>query len=181
MDEIARDLRRVRRHLAQTERRIANSELKGRVTHVDDAKRKCRVRIGTTADGKPVLSPWVSWAEASNGFVSEHVPMRVGDPVVLRSKSGVLGAGSVAEREAYSGDHPAPSNAADAAVSKTGTVTVTRRENGFEIAAGGAVFTFSAKGFEQSGGGQWHDGKPTDKTHHHTGVMPGGAETGPVA
>ncbi len=181
MDEIARDLRRVRRHLAQTERRIANSELKGRITHVDDAKRKCRVRIGTTADGKAVLSPWVSWAEASNGFVAEHIPMRVGDPVVLRSKSGVLGTGSIAEREAYSGDHPAPSNAADAAVSKTGSVTITRREDGLEIAAGGTTFAFSAGGFRQTGGTLEHDGKPIDKTHHHTGVMPGGAETGPVA
>ena len=179
MDEIARDLRRIRRHLAQTERRIANSEIKGRVTHVDDAKRKCRVRIGTTADGRPVLSPWVSWAEASNGFVSEHVPMRVGDPVVLRSKSGVLGAGSVAEREAYSGVHPAPSNAADAAVSKTGGITITRREDGLEIAAGGTTFAFSADGFRQTGGSIEHDGHAIDRTHTHTDVEPGGGLSGP--
>lgn len=179
MDEIARDLRRVRRHLAQTERRIANSELSGRVTHVDAAKRKCRVQIGTTADGQPVLSPWVSWAEASNGFTSEHVPMRVGDQVSVRSKSGVLGAGSIAERLAYSGDRPAPSAAADAAVSKTGSVTITRREDGLEIAAGGTTFAFSKAGFRQTGGTIEHDGHAIDRTHTHTDVEPGGGLSGP--
>lgn len=179
MGEIDAEFRRTRRQLAQLSRRLATSELRGRVSQVDAERRKCRVRIGTRADGEPVLSPWVSWAEARNGFTADHTPMRVGDPVVVRSPGGVLGSASVAERQTYTSDQPAPSAAADAAVEKTGSMTITRRADGLSIAIGGVTFAFSAKGFEQAGGGQWHDGHAVDRTHLHEDVMPGGGLSGP--
>lgn len=178
MAEIDRELRRLHRLNAQTERRLAASELHGRVTHVDHDRRMCRVKIGSKADGADVLSPWVRWSEPQNGFVATHTPLQIGDPVVLRSPSGVLGTASIAERTGYSGDHPAPSNAADAAVERTGELTITRRADGLEIAVGGTSWAFDAAGLHQTGGAIDHDGHPVDKSHLHKDVTPGGALTG---
>ncbi len=181
MAEIDRELRRLHRINAQTERRLAASELHGRVTHVDDDKRLCRIKIGSTAAGGDVLSPWVRWAEPQNGFTAVHSPLRVGDPVVLRSPSGVLGTASIAERTGYSGDHPAPSNAADAAVEKTGDLIITRRADGFEIAISGTSWLFDAAGLHQTGGSVFHDEVEVGRTHVHTKIRSGLETSGPPA
>jgi hypothetical protein len=182
MGEIDRELRRLRRYQSQVDRRLAALEMKGRVAAVDDAKRKCRVEIGKTADGEPVLSPWVQWAEPRSGaHTSDHTPMRIGDPVTVRSPSGILGASSIAHRDGYSGDRPAPSTAADAAVEKTGALTISRRADGLEIDVDGTSWRFTAAGLKQTGGTIEHDDHLIDKSHKHTDVEPGSALSGPPA
>lgn len=181
MGEVEREIRRLHRKISQTEQRLARASLRGEVTHVDAAKRLCRVKIGETADSQPVLSPWVSWREPSNGLVAHHTPMRVGDQVTLESPSGTIGKGSIANRTGYSGSSPAPSSAADAAVDKAGDLTITTKEGAFEIVAGGVTWTFDGSGLKQVGGAIEHDGHAIDKTHLHTDVMPGPALTGPPA
>ncbi|SIQ23743.1 Mu-like prophage protein gp45 [Rhizobium sp. RU35A] len=47
------------------------------------------------------------------------------------------------------------------------------------LAVGGCSLTIDADGFHFSGGGIWHDGVPTDKTHTHGGVISGGDHTAP--
>ncbi len=178
MAEIDAELRRHRRQISRLGRAVALVDMPGLVTHVDDAARKCRARIGTTADGQPVLSPWVRWAEPS-GFTAAHTPMKVGDPVVIRSPGGVLGTASTAHRDGYTGAHPAPSDASDATVEKTGELVVTRRQDGFTIAVGGTSFAFSAAGLKVAGGTIEHDGVVIDKSHVHTGVKSGGDLSGP--
>lgn len=179
MSIVAREIRRLHRLHAQTEQRLARAKLRGVVAEVDDAKRLCRVEIGKTADGQPVLSPWVSWREPGNGFFARATPMKVGELVSLESKSGTIGAGSIAVRDGYSGASPAPSNAGDAVVDKVGGLTITYRDGAVEFESGGVTWTFSAAGQQQTGGSIEHDGHPVDKTHAHTGVNPGGGISGP--
>jgi hypothetical protein len=179
MSVAAREIRRLHRLHAQTEQRLARAKLRGAVAEVDDAKRLCRVEIGKTADGKSVLSPWVSWREPGNGFFARHTPMKVGDLVSLESKSGTIGAGSIAVRDGYSGEKPAPSNTGDAVVDKIGGLTITYRDGAVEYASGGVTWGFSAAGQKQTGGSIEHDGHAIDKSHVHTGVIPGGGNSGP--
>lgn len=179
MSEIAREIRRLHRLHAQTEQRLARGKLRGVVAEVDDAKRLCRIEIGKTAEGKPVLSPWVSWREPGNGFFARHTPMKVGELVSLESKSGTIGAGSIAVRDGYSGAKPAPSNAGDAVVDKIGGLTITYRDGSVEFASGGVTWGFSGAGQKQTGGSIEHDGHAIDNSHVHTGVIPGGGNSGP--
>lgn len=182
MGEIDLELRRIRRQIARQDRRIASMRIKGRVTHVDDAARKLRLSIGTTAEGKPVLSPWVSWSEPRTGaFSADHAPVKVGDPMVLDSPSGVIGTSSIARRDGFSGDNPAPSTAGDAAVEKTGSLTITKRADGLSLEVGGTSWSFTAEGLKQTGGKLEHDGHAIDKSHTHTDVDPGGGMSGPPA
>lgn len=181
MSVAAREIRRLHRLHAQTEQRLARARLRGEVTDVDDAKRLCRVKIGETADGEPVKSPWVSWREPGNGFFARHTPMKVGELVSLESQGGTIGAGSIAVRDGYSGANPAPSNAGDAVVDKVGELTITYRDGSVEFASGGTTWGFSAAGQKQTGGAIEHDGHAIDKTHQHKDVMPGAALTGPPA
>lgn len=178
MSEIEAELRRSRREIARLGRALALADMPGRVTHVDHEKRRCRARIGTTADGQPVLSPWVRWAEPS-GLTAAHTPMKVGDPVVVRSPAGVLGTASTAHRDGYTGDHPAPSKAADATVEKTGELVITRKADGLTIAVGATTLVLTAAGLKLAGGTLEHDGVVIDKTHVHTGVESGAALSGP--
>lgn len=181
MGEVDAELRRLRRAVAQAERRLALAELRGHVAEVDAQKRKVRVEIGTSADGTPVLSPWVSWAEPSNGILKIAIPMQVGDPVVVRSPSGVLGTASVAERQGYSTAHPAPSNAADTVVERMGEVEIVRTADSLEIRVGGTRVRISAAGLELTGGKLKHDGINVGKDHKHTDVLAGGSRSGPPA
>lgn len=180
MGEVDLELRRLRRQIARQDHRIAAMRIKGRVTHVDDERRKLRMSIGTTAGGEPVLSPWVAWAEPRSGsFSADHVPVKVGDPMVLDSPSGVIGASSIAHRDGYSGDHPAPSTAGDAVVEKTGALTITKRPDGLSIDVGGTSWRFGADGLIQTGGKIEHDEHRIDKTHRHTEVVVGNDRSGP--
>lgn len=179
MGELEREVRRLRRQINQQERRHAAAELRGRVTEVDAEKRRVRVKIGETAEGEPVLSPWITWAEPTNSFTAVHSPMQAGDLVTVRSPSGVLGTASIAERLAYADDKPAPSTAADAQVEKTGELVITRRDGALTISASGVTWTFSAAGLEQAGGEIKHDGIKIDKEHLHTRVFTGLSLSGP--
>lgn len=180
MGEVDLELRRIRRQIARLDRRLAAVRIKGRVTHVDDAKRKLRMSIGRTAEGKQVLSPWVSWAEPRSGsFSSDHVPVKVGDPMVLDSPSGVIGVSSVAHRDGYSGDHRSPSTDGDAVVEKTGSLTITKKDGLLMIDVGSVRWTFNGSGLNQFGGNIAHDLHPIDKTHLHSDVVRGGDFSGP--
>lgn len=50
--------------------------------------------------------------------------------------------------------------------------------DGFYFNVGGTEFTLSAAGFSQTGGTVEHNGKDIGDTHRHSGVVPGGGNTG---
>ncbi|WP_043879232.1 phage baseplate assembly protein V [Azorhizobium caulinodans] len=176
---VEQEIRRLHRKVNQTERRLASSKLKGVVAEVDAAKRRCRVQIGATADGKPVLSPWIPWREPANGLLSTHTPILKGDLVTVESPSGTLGTASIAVRDAYSGARAAPSTAEDAVVEKLGGLVVTRRDGALEIQAGGVTVRIDGAGLTVTGGDVSHNGKSIGAEHKHGKVMGGDSTSGP--
>lgn len=176
---LEQEIRRLHRKINQTERRLASSKLKGTVAEVDADKRRCRVKIGATTGGKPVLSPWIEWREPANGFLAAHTPMRVGDMVTVESPSGTLGSASIAVRDAYSGAQPAPSTAADAAVEKVGALVITRTDGALEIASDGVSVRIDSAGLTVKGGDVSHNGKSIGAEHLHDKVMSGANTSGP--
>ena len=82
---LVREFRILTRRLVETERRMAQMVLPGRVAVVDHDKRRLRLEIGKADDGAAILSPWVRWPEASTGTLKVHVTPPIGTPMTLIS------------------------------------------------------------------------------------------------
>lgn len=106
-----RDEARLHYHLAELERRLANTVRVGTVHEVDAAKGKARVRIGTDPDGQPVLSPWLKWTERA-GVIRSWSPPKVGEQVRVVAPSGEIAQGWL-DTGGFSDEVTAPSSHED--------------------------------------------------------------------
>lgn len=175
---VAREIRALTRKIVELDRRLTQTVLPGTVAEVDHDKRRLRLKIGETADGKPLLTPWVRWDEAGNGALKVHVPPVVGTLMTLVSPSGTIGDGSIAHWSTYTDSDPAPSKASDAAVISLGGSSITFGPDGLTIAAD----KISLRGnVAAEGGTLTHDDINVGKDHTHKDVTPGGALSGPPA
>ena len=73
-DDVARELRQLRRENVRLHRRIALSKLPGKVKpgSQDMKTRTVRLVIGKTSDGQEILSPPVRWAQQGAGRLKLH-------------------------------------------------------------------------------------------------------------
>ncbi len=162
----------LRRQLSRTqsaERRLAQTMLYGKVVEKDAGKRRLRLKLGTSASGKDVLSPWLRWQEAGVGALSIHSEPSVGEQMIMLSPSGTIGTGSIAMRGSYDRDHASPSQSSDTAVIVAGAGRIELGPKGIELI--GDIFT--------RGGTLEHEGVYIGKDHKHTQVRRGGDLSGP--
>lgn len=118
MNLVARELRVMRRHLAQVNRRIATASLHGKVKpgSQDLEKRTVRLILGTDSNGDEILSPPVRWAQQGAARFKVHAVPADNEQMKLNSPSGTIGEGSIADWATYDDDHGAPSDKASEAV-----------------------------------------------------------------
>jgi hypothetical protein len=168
-------LRQMLQRLVEAERRIAGTEVRGKVKQVDTTKARARIVIGKDSDGEDVLSPWLPYKQIA-ADLKIHIPPTVGQTMAIRSASGDLEQGSL-EPFHWSDENPANSTAAAENVLTFGDVTVTLKKSGLFLSIGGTTYQFTASGYDQEGGHHRHDGKNTGSDHVHGGVIQGDDDT----
>jgi len=143
-NEIVNAFRQVFETLQEHDRRIAGSEMRGKVTEVDTDKALVRVAIGKDADGNDVLSPWVPYKQTA-GAMKFHNPPSVGQVMAVRSETGDIEQG-LAEPFRWNDNNQAPSKAGNEHVLTLGSVTVTVTGDKVRIQVGGAYLELTAGG-----------------------------------
>lgn len=176
---IGRVLRQLIDRVVEAERRSAAQEMRGKVTDVDTVKARARIEIGKDDDGEPVKSPWIPYKQIA-GSLKIHQPPVVGETMTMRSASGDVEQG-VLEAFHWSDANPANSTDAQSNVMTFGSTKVTLGASSIDIEVGGVKVSFSGEGLAITGGEVTHNEKDIGDTHLHTGVIPGGSNTGPPA
>lgn len=161
--------------LQEINRRIAGSQMLGKVTHVDAEKRLARIEIGKDDDGNPVLSPWRPYTQTS-GALKLHNPPSVGQPMKISAANGDIQQGYI-EPLQWSAENPSPSDNSDEHVLTFGNVAIRLRNGELLLVVAGVSYKWAADGFHQVGGKIQHNEKIIDDTHTHGGIMPGPAST----
>lgn len=186
--------------LTELRNRLEQTVQFGTVEEVDHEKTLARVRF---SEGR--VSNWITWtsgnADSGNG---NSQPLQVGAQVAVLAPSGNAEQGFIIpgvyreshERYDKSGDVYGnkyedgtiiqfnkkekrydiniPSGTAHVSV---GGASITITDGAIVMNVGGTVFSFTAGGFEQTGGMQTHDGLNVGSTHVHGGILPGGSDT----
>ena len=177
--------------LAELERRLGNLLRLGVVEEADYAAARVKVKSGDLVTG------WIPWLTRRASNDSDWWAPEEKEQVVLLSPDGDP-AQAVALPALYQSAHPAPASVETVRRVKfaDGTVIEYDREasrlkadcvGDIEIIAAGNVKFKAARRFEVSApnitiGDTVIDGNRRDSTLHvHSGVMPGGAVTGPTA
>lgn len=176
-DQLVAVIRSIFGRLAEHERRIAGMNTPGKVVSVDHGAHKARFSIGKDVDGNDVLTPWLAYGQTA-GALKIHNPPTVGQTMVLRSANGDIEQ-AVAEPLFWSDENPAISD--DGSIRKIafGDVAITLSSGGIEVSVAGTVFSFSGDGYAQEGGTVEHNTKNIGGDHKHSGVVPGGGNSGP--
>ena len=162
--------------LQEHDRRIGASNWRGKVMDVDPEKALARVELGKDEDGAIIKSPWLPYAQTA-GALKAHIPPTVGQVMSMRRSSGDIEQGTL-EASHWSDDNQSPSQDGDKNVVTFGDVTIDLSGDGLTVSCGGVTLSLTGSGLAITGGQVTHDGKSIDKTHLHTGVVPGGGLTG---
>lgn len=168
-DPVSLELRRQLARTQAAERRLAETIIYGKVVAKDAGTRRVRLKVGTSAAGDDVLSPWLRWQEAGVGSLSIHSEPAEGEQMIMLSPSGTIGAGSIAMRGSYDRDHAAPSTSSDTAVIAAGAGRIELGPNGIDLIGNVRM----SKGVVE------HEDVNIGKDHKHTEVKRGGEVSGP--
>lgn len=165
---VTSEFRGIFKAIDELNRRAAATVLSGKVKEVDGDFVRLELLPPDSRTGKPFLSPKVLVQEAA-GRTGSRFPVKVGDPMRLLSPNGEIGSQSLAIRDGYTDDAPAPGEDPDEFVLAHGTVSIRIKGGKLrlvadEIAAEGAALT--------------HNSKNVGHDHRHGEVMPGGGQTG---
>lgn len=163
--------------VAELERRVSNQFRHGPVAQVDAEKHRVRLEIGTTADGKPFLGPWVPYAQVA-GALKVHTPPSVGQNMTMLCPNGDFRQ-AVAMPFTWSDANESPSTKGDEHVLTFGSVRITIKDKSIKVEAGEHTVEIAEDGTTFSKGKIEHDGHLIDKTHGHTLVVPGDGLSGP--
>ena len=180
-NETARELRRQRQIIDRLQRRLAMSELPGKVkaSETDTDKRTVRLVLGTSKEGTEILSPPMRWQESSVGRLRIHSEPDDQEQMIMRSASGTVGPSSLAVPGSYDTNHEAPSKETD--------ISVLDRGDGARVELGGGKIRFigthefegpvKINGDVNTFGALNNNGVNVSSTHVHGGVSTGGADT----
>ncbi|MCB5204253.1 phage baseplate assembly protein V [Neorhizobium sp. T786] len=175
IDPTSRELRRLYARAERADRRIAMMNLSGKVVAKDSDKRRVRLKLGTSSDGRDVLSPWVRWQEAGAGGLKIHSEPAEGEQMMLVSASGTVGGGSIAIPSTYDQDNEAPSKSSDSAVFERGG-RIELVPNGIRLVGTEIEFVGNVRA---TGGDFEHEGTNVGHDHKHTEVFRGSQLSGP--
>ncbi|WP_150526277.1 phage baseplate assembly protein V [Roseibium sediminis] len=139
--ETARELRTLRRLLAQAESRMARMHMTGKVHpgSQDMKARTIRLELGETTDGKPILSPPVRWANPGNGRLKIHSAPGDNEQMTLFNPSGTIGQNSLAQYATYDDDNPPPSDQIDETVIKYGDTVIVLKGDEARVKSGKVI------------------------------------------
>ncbi|RLQ88914.1 phage baseplate assembly protein V [Notoacmeibacter ruber] len=135
--------RRQARQIERLNRRIAQADIPGKVlaSSQDYETRTLRLDLGRSADGRVIKSPPVAWPQQGAGKARLHTPPKDGEQMRLRSPSGAVGTGSLADWGTYDQDTAPPSDNGDEAVIAFGDDTLIRlTADAIELNVGGKGF-----------------------------------------
>tara|TARA_R110002020_G_scaffold15555_35_gene55429 strand:- start:8400 stop:8891 length:492 start_codon:yes stop_codon:yes gene_type:complete len=142
---IASEFRRLRRQMERANRRVALADIPGKVipgSQVYDGDRTVRLDLGRSADGRVIKSPKVKWQQAGAGTLRVHTPPKDDEQMRLRSPSGTVGTGSLADWGTYDDDTRPPSESGDEAVIEFGgKARFTLREDRIVLSIGTSSVT----------------------------------------
>jgi phage baseplate assembly protein V len=144
--------------VAELERRMSRTKLRGAVTDVDAQKHRIRVRIGGT-DDEPMKSPWIPYAQIAGALKLHSVPS-VGQQMDVYAPDGVPEQ-ALAIPMTWSDENPSPSQNKDEHVLTFGSVRITLTADKLSAKVGeseveiksGAINVVSQKIFNAVGGG----------------------------
>jgi phage baseplate assembly protein V len=173
-------------------RRARNQGRRGVVVAVDHDKGMCKVRHGGNT------TPWIRWACAAAGEVSEWRPPSVGEGCELINHGGGDDSGqTIAVPGIPTAAYPPPGSSAtlhrvtykDGAVAEydfgshvnkwtNGQTSITHDRDGIELMHGGNGIRIDAAGVHVIGSGLDHNGTNVGEDHKHDGVTPGTGKTG---
>lgn len=128
--------------VADLARTRQNERRTGTVHEVDYARRMARLKL-RDREGKPVLTPWSRWEEPSNGDLSFHTPLTVGEQMDIVSESGDLTDG-VIRRSTEQDRFKRPHNAGDLHVIDWGSTRVEIGPEVIKLRVGGSTVTITA-------------------------------------
>ncbi|MBZ9850116.1 phage baseplate assembly protein V [Mesorhizobium sp. CA14] len=188
-------LERREKDITDLERRVSNSVLVGKVSQVDHAKARYRVKAGKFE------SDWLPFTSARAGETRTYDSLDVGEQVVIVSPSGDPSQGIIVGSIATQAKQAADKGNIHRTIYPDGTVVEYDHEakaykmdvaeggsyalnigGGASIHASGGAIKIKAPGaIDIESATLTHNGKDISYLHEHTGVEPGGANTGPVA
>lgn len=148
----------------------------GKVTDVDANQHLYRQEIGIDENGQPIKSPWRPYSQHA-GALKLHSPPSVGQQMLLISPDGDIEQG-IGIPYGWSDANPSPSTDANSIVSTFGDVKESNDGEAYVRTIKGVAYSFSASGLDVKGGKVTHDGKDIGSDHTHSGVQPGGGNTG---
>lgn len=158
---------------AETERRVANMIRVATITSVDPAAGRARVTFGGDTE-----SAWLPFPAVRAGAVQVWAAPSVGEQVVVTCPGGDTAQGLIVASLPSSGA-PAPSGEGGAFVIAVGDSRIEISAAGVVVTAGGVSLALTGDGLAVTGGTVAHDGTDIGKTHVHSGVTAGGANTQP--
>ena len=104
---VTAEFRSIFKAIDDLNRRSASTILNGRVAKIEGDYVRLELMPPDSRTGKPFLSPKVLVQEMA-GRTGSRFPVKVGDPMRLLSPNGEIGPQSLAIRDAYTDDAPAP-------------------------------------------------------------------------
>lgn len=143
--------RRVFERLSEHERRLAGTEVRGKVKQVDPDKARVRLVIGKSEDGEDVMSPWIPYAQTA-GKLKVHSAPSVGQTMAIRSETGDIEQG-VAAPFHWSEGNDAPSKKGEDHVITIGAFTITLNGDALTINGPKILLNCDGSTFELTGGG----------------------------
>lgn len=164
---LASEFRQIFKSLDDLDRRMASTLMNGRVAEIRGTEVRLELLPADRRTGKPFLSPWVQLQEAA-GQTATRMPVKVGDPMRLLSPNGVVGSQSLALRDGYTEDAPAPGEDGEFVIA-FGDVALRSKGGDLRIVAPGKVRVESAE--------LRHNARNVGDSHKHLGVIPGGGKT----
>ncbi|WP_194094653.1 phage baseplate assembly protein V [Marivivens aquimaris] len=163
------------RRVADLERRLNVSNLRGTVHSVDAAAGTVRLDLGPDDAGGRLLSPPVPYAQQA-GALKVHAPPSTGQQMTIVSPSGDLAAG-VAQPLSWSSSESSPSQNGAENMLTFGDVSILLTESGVTITVGGSSVQLTANGLAVTSSAMTHNGTNVGATHVHSGVQSGPAKT----
>ena len=171
-------LNRLMSRVATLERQLSGMVRHGTVAEVDAAAGTVRLKLGET-DGTPYLSPPIAYGQMA-GSLKVHTPMSVGQQMTMFAPSGDFRQ-AVAMPMTWSNQNQSPSSRGDENALTFGPWRLSLEAGKLSVTGPSVEITGNLKvagNVDFSGGYVKSEGKRIDNTHTHTGVVPGGGNTG---
>ncbi|WP_336801715.1 phage baseplate assembly protein V [Kaistia sp. MMO-174] len=197
MSSLADVLEAILVDLAAIKRRQDGQITQGTVHEVDAKAGTVRIKSGEDADGNPFLTPPIPYAQFM-GALKVHSPPSVGQQMTVLNVAGDFSQG-LAVPMTQSDANKSPSEKGDENVATYAGFKITLDGGKLQVTEGSLTFTIGGGkvaikadvtidgdvkingNFDTEGSSFTNNGKDVGAEHKHSGVTPGGSNTGPPA